>query len=536
MKIESFFRHSLIRVSLLCVLAAGVFSCSNKSDLANHIPKDANVVLAFDVKSMGYKSLNFDELLTIDNVKKALSKIGQKDTTKAPSIENAGIDFMSKAYMYVNVGEKPQGGAIVALSDAGKFETFLLDLNKDFKMTESEGIRIASEEGEKSAIGWTDKYAIVVFEVENPVTAVTTLANLKKEESLAATSAEFRALEDEAADISIWASFENLQKLMPAYSVPGAPAFDLKETFFTASCMFEDGQIAINTRYITNEENAKKFAFVRKNISNDIADAMPGKGLIGIFAMALDMTAITNYLEEQQLLSAYGATTPQFTGLEAKDLLSMLSGDVVVSLNGIQMKEVKSIDWMTGEEVTRNVPDPEYFAAIGIADKEKLAKMLKHLETSGMVTKTGSDYSFMDKVFLNEKDGSIVITGTQAMKDHAATGSGDKLSDEVRGLITSNASTFYVSLKEIPDAFYASGTPDLKANVETSELEDIIVTASSPEGKVSTGKVLVRFKNKKENSLVTLTRISKKLSEAVATPVVAANSQVDEPMNEPVAN
>jgi hypothetical protein len=502
----------LVNGCYIFLSALAVFSCGSKSELSNHIPKDANVVMAFDVKSMSLKALDFKQMLSFENIREALGSLGTNDTTEN-SFENSGIDFLNKAYFFMKTNENGQyGAAVAALSDASKFETFIKNADSDLVVTQEGDFKFAVSEAEKMAVAWNATKAILLFGGDNPKETLSFLANLKDEESLGSQSKTFDDLENQAADISLWVSFEGLDKLVPQYGMAN-PGINLAETFLTAACNFEDGQIVIDSKYISNEEMSEKFAFVKPSVSEQVAGQLPGKSVVGMLGFALDMEMVYAYLEEQNLIEAYGASSSQMTGLTVKEFLTMLTGDIAVTVNGMEMKEVKSINWATGEEIMRKQPEPDYCAIFGIAEKERASQMLAKFAENGMLTKTDNYYSFQDKLFVIEKEGSLVLTGTAATKQFILDGTGEKLNDELKGMLTGNATSIYVNPNNVSEEVYAYGSPLVGSNIKNSEVEDILFTSSTVKDNVTDSKILIRFRAKDENSLVTLGRISKKISE-----------------------
>jgi hypothetical protein len=530
MKIVNSPLRALTHGIFVFLLVPLIFSCSNKSELANHIPKDANVVVAFDIKKMGLKSLKLEEIFTVDNIKKALGSLGEKDTTS--NFANSGIDFLNKAYFFMKTAENGQhyGAVIAALSDSKKFENFIKESAKDIKVKEEGGFKMASFEEGKNIICWNQNELILLYGGENPKEKILTLANLKKDESLISASKTFSELENESADISVWVNFESLEKLASQYS-PATSGVSLKETFLAATCNFEDGQIVIDSKYTANKEMADKLNFVKGNVSPEVVNVLPGNSVIAMLGFALDMDKMFSYLEQEKVLDAYSASATQLTGLTVKEFFTMLSGDVGVTLNGVEMKEVKTVNWMTGEEVTNNVPEANYCAVIGVANKETVSKFLGHLETNGMLAKTDNYYSFQNKLFVIDNGSSLIITGTESTKQSALGGNAEKLNEELKSLLTSNATSVYLNLKNIPETVFSTANPLVGSNIKNSEVEDIIITGSTVQNNVTSGKIVIRFKEKNENSLVTLTRISKKYAELIQEMTVAANTK---PVETPV--
>jgi hypothetical protein len=506
-------RNGLIVVMLSALV---MVSCSKESKLATHIPKDATGVVTFNVKSLALKSMDFKEILSLDNLKKVFTNL---DDSVSTAIRNSGIDFLNKAYLFGKVEDagQPYGAAIIALTDAAKFEQFVKNANKSVAVTKEGAYSIASFD-EKLMLGWNETELIVLLG-SNDKEALLKLANLKKEESLAANSDTFKELEKQDADIACWMSFEAFQKFVPQAGIPTAN-INLKETFMTATCNFEDGQVVVDTKYQGNEEMLKKFNFIKDNVSSEVAGAMPGKSVIGMLGFALDMDKMYAYLEAEKLTESMGAGATQMTGLSAKDALAMFSGDLAVTVNGVSMKEVKRLNWNTGEEYVSSEPEFDYYAVLGIANKENASKVLNKFVEQGMLTKTGDVYSFQDKIFVIEKGNTLAITGSESLKQFAVDGSGEKLSSDLSGLLTSNASSMYVNLTNIPDTFYAGENAKLGEHVKNTSIDDITATGSNVKDNTSTGKFVVRFKDKGENSLLTLTKIAKKYSEMIPAPPV----------------
>ena len=510
MKIAKSPVQSTVYGMLIILFVLLLSSCGNKSELSNNIPKNASVVLAFDVKSMGLKSVDFKEMLSFDKIKKALGSIGEeKDTTKV-SINDSGVDFLTKSYLFVSSqGATPYGGVIAALSDAKKFEDFIKKSDSEIVVTEEGKVKLANFAENKGMVAWTDTKVVVLFGTETAKETALSIINLKKEESLASVNDSFKESMKADADISAWMSFEDLMKMVPQYNSTMQTA-NLKETFMTGTCNFEDGEIVVEGKYTMNPEMAAKFNFYKASISNDVISVMPGKSLIGMFGFALDMEKIYTYLENEKLLDAYAPTVTQMTGLTVKELLTMFSGDFAMTVNGVEMKPVQKIDYTTGEMRTSNEPTPDYTAVMGLADKDKATKMLDQFVTAGFITKPGAYYTFQNKVFVILKGSALFVTGTESTRQAILDGKTDKLNSEVISLLSSNASSMYVNLLNVPSAAYSEG---IETRVKDSELEEIEFTGTTVSGTESKGKMIFKFKNKKENSLVTLSRVSKKFGD-----------------------
>ena len=204
-------------------------------------------------------------------------------------------------------------------------------------------------------------------------------------------------------------------------------------------------------------------------------------------------------------------------GLSVKETFATFSGDIAATINGVSMKEVKRLNWSTGEQYTAQEPELDYFALIGIAKKENATKVLEQFVAQGMLTKAENVYSFQDKIFIVDKGDAIAITGSSALKDFAVSGTGDKLNGELTGLLTNNASSMYVNLTNIPETFYAGENAPFGEHIKNVSIEEVIATSSSVKDKTSTGKLVVKFKDKTENSFLTITKVIKKYGDMIPT-------------------
>jgi hypothetical protein len=501
-------RNGLIVVMLS---AFAMVSCSKESKLATHIPKDATGVVSFNVKSLALKSMDFKELMSVDNLKKVFTDL---DDSVATAIRNSGIDLLNKAYIFGKSEEagQPYGAAILALTDAAKFEEFVKKANKNATITKEGAITIASFD-EKAILGWNETELIILIG-SNDKEKLMNLVNLKKEESLAANNDTFKDLEGQEADVAFFLNFEPFEKYGAQTGMPMAN-FNLKETFMTATCNFEDGQVVVDTKYTGNDEMVKKFNFMKGNVGDEVIAALPGKTVIGMASFAIDMDKVYTYLEGEKLTESVAAPTTQMTGLTVKEALSMFTGDMAATVNGVTMKEVKHLNWGTGEEYIAQEPEFDYLAVLGIANKENAGKVLNTFVEQGMLTKEGNVYSFQGKIFIVEKGNTLSITGSESLKQFAIDGSGEKLNSELAGLMSGNGSTMYVNLSNIPETFYQGTNAPMGEHVKNIAIEDITATGSALNGKTSTGHFVVRFKAKDENSLLTITKIAKKYGDMI---------------------
>ena len=125
-------------ILLLGVLALGFTSCSKKSENLKVIPKDAMVVVSFDLQSL-YQKADVEELQQLKSFQKLKEEISN-DNKEMGKIFNeilkdpksSGVDFKKNAFFFVCDSKKyggdsrnPYIGVTAVLSDDAKFKDLL---------------------------------------------------------------------------------------------------------------------------------------------------------------------------------------------------------------------------------------------------------------------------------------------------------------------------------------------------------------------------------------------------------------------------
>ena len=523
-KIFSTFKLAFV----IAIAGLALSSCGNKSEQVKYIPKDANFVIAVDVKSLATKSLDFKEIFNLENIKKAVSG----SDSLSGKIKNSGVDLLSSAYVFgqINGDVKGYGALILPLSDADKFEATLKNESSEFTVTEEGEFKIGTSKAEESIIAvWNKNTAIIcgqsAGEKADLKERVLAFYNLKKEESLAENDKNFAALQNETADISFWMSFEKIAELAAKYN-PMAAGMNFKETYFSAACNFEDGQIVVNSNYHANKDLAEKLGIGKDNVNKDLVGVVPGKALISMLSMAIDMNKLYAYLEKENLLTNLEESA-KMAGVSGKELFAIFSGDLIGTVNGAVMKDVKSMDWTTGEEVMKKEPRPEYALVVGIADQGKGTQLLEALSTKGMIAKKDNYYSVMDEAYIVDK-GSYWIVAPESMRQEVMDANGEKLNGDLSTLLAENSGVFYFNFNQVPDEALDFLGASVKNYFKTTPLESITISGTNLKDNTSKGKCVIAFKEKEQNSFITLIKMSGDL----AAEQMKSTTTVEAPISE----
>jgi hypothetical protein len=225
------------------------------------------------------------------------------------------------------------------------------------------------------------------------------------------------------------------------------------------------------------------------------------------------MDKIYTYLENEKMIDAMEPTISQMTGMSAKEAFGMLTGELAGTVNGVEMKDVTRMNWITGEEMTVKEPTPDYALVIGIKDKTKSAKLIAKLSESMMLVKKDNYYSIMDKAFMVDKGSYLVITGTETGRQNSITGTKEKLQAGLNEKLTQNSTVFHFNLTQVPDGLWDNFGQAVKDMVKGTEIESVTMTSNSMVNNVAKGQFVMEFTNKEENTILTLGRLSKKFQE-----------------------
>jgi len=512
--------------------AFGIVSCDKKAELdplLNYIPNDAAGVLAVDVKSMAMKSVNFKDFFTLENMQKLFSGVGKNDSA-ANALTNSGIDLLSKMWFFGKGGDLAgYGGGICKLSDAAKFEAFLRETSPTLTYGTSGPFKLAVDEKKNLAIGWDNDKVIFTVSKSDVAEQFNHIANLSNTETLVANNKAFRDVMAQGGDVSVWLDMEKLQKFAPDNPSMPTPAINFKDCYISAVCHFEDGEIVINSAYAVNDEVARQVSFMNASIGDNVVGALPGgDGLIGLVGVGIDMKALYAYLEENQLTAGVGESVNQMTGLTMDELVGIFTGEFGATVNGVIMVDTEVYDWATGDVVTRKQPSIDYCAVVGIANNDNLKKILEKFTEQGMLMQgEGEGHYTVQDLSIVERDGLLLIAGKGASQAFITTGQGEGLNDELSGLLKKNASTMYVNFTHFPTELFEGNAMASKA-FSNPEVEELIATSTPIEDNVSKGKIVLRFREKGVNSLVTLGRIAQEYRDELNGAVVAAAEAAQE--------
>lgn len=244
-----------------CLWAALLMaSCSSGNDYVNTLPKDAAVVMSFDLESMARKSN-----LQGEAGKRALEKIKEalKDDLKGVVDKvmedpgESGLELTDKVYVFVESGAV-NVGLLAKVSSAGKLEKLLKALG------ESDGTLSLKKAGGctysmlgNGIVAYTDKAFLVLLDQGSGTDLIHTVQMMlrqKEAESFASTP-DFKELEKTKGDILSYFSLSVLPSEYKMAMTMGMPSdINLSEVKMLASVSFEKGKMLFDIKNKTTNQ------------------------------------------------------------------------------------------------------------------------------------------------------------------------------------------------------------------------------------------------------------------------------------------
>lgn len=512
------------QVSFLLVLALFVASCGKTPKQLNYIPKDVSGVLTIDTKNLALKSLELKDLLNIDIFKK---NIPTSNDSILDKIKNSGIDLISAAYVFGDVAKGDQKNYVaiaLALDDEAKFEKMLKEAGKAAEVKSENDIKYTYIQN--AIIGWKDKVVLVLFidgesDKEKVKLKLTNLFAQPEENSLAAANDKFQALLKESADLSVFINYEKFNDLIKqAAQTPMVSDATFKDTYLAATINFEKGKIVSDIKVYNNEANTiKAKALYKPSVSKDLISGQPGGDVIAFLSFGINMEAFFKHLQEAQLLDGLNQNLKALgSEFDANYLAAALSGDFIATLNAITVKEVSKMDYMTGEMKPGKDMAFEYAISIGLKDPAKLQKLLDSVAAKGLISKTGTFYSTSTMAFLVPKTNALIVVSSEGSAKNLVDNKITPLSAAKIDLIGANTMAMGFDISKVNADVLDLLGENAKKGVAALPFESIIVSAEEVKSEVVTAKTVLTFKNKEQNSLISLQQSLKDANQFMPAP------------------
>lgn len=537
----------MVAVALLLLLA----SCGKKNpSYTKFIPKDANYVIGVDVRSILQK-LDKDSL-SVDNMMGAFKEEGNKeDFTKALDMYNqfkdAGIDWSSRVYVAINLGNMMSGGTpgvqiVAGMSDSKKFEEFLKKQPKTKDIKTAEGFSYAGDD--EAVVGWT-KDAVILATAEHSRPAYdsyapddstggmtkppsetnagnTPVEKLKKYFALAKdasiTEAEgFTDLQGKSADVNVYSQTGDMAKNFPMIAMM-PKVKELLQGYSTTTLNFEDGKAVVESNGYLGKPLAdilKKYA--GPEVDMDLVNNYPSNNVDGVMAFSFKPELISGLVTELGFDGPANMGLGQ-AGLTMNDVTKLFKGDFAVVVSDFAVtKEDAGKD---AYSYSREVPTAKVVFAARIGDKAVLDKLLALGQKQGFIIRNGnnivaaSNGQPVPSPYVVTITNDLLVFASDAATHSAYIAKSQKigLPSDASGKLKGKAISMFVDFQKIMgglgvnmfDSSNASGKAILDKAKGT--FKNVYYTLDNFDGKVLTGKAEVNFVDEKKNSLAQVVR------------------------------
>lgn len=531
----------------LFIAAASVvllFAACKKSvpKQTQYIPKDATVVFAVNAKNLQDKLDN--SKISVDSLIKAAmadNHAAPDDIKKWDDIKNSGIKWQSELFVYMqSKGSMMNGsnmimGVVAALDDATKFEAFFKKQQPKADVKKASNYTYADATG-GFTIGWNKDVVVVVNAiggrfsnngaVNNAEAQLAAVFAQKETESVAGIP-EFRELAGEKADMLVWTNSSASLSSIPMLGL--TKAADLfKDCYGAATINFEDGKVTGNyTSYLgkTLADILKKHA--GPTIDMGALEQYPSNNIDGFLSFAFKTEAILDvvkYIGVDGMANQYLTTI----GFTLEDVLKAFKGDITAVFSDFAIEE-KANEFYPEYKV--KTPVFKLIVNSKTGDKAAFTKVANALAQKGILVQQGNQYVPVMpmgpyKVTADEKNLFVASDSVILQQYKAGTGKA-AISDDVKSKIKGKAAAFYVDINKILKAVPADSSyaPVMAQAIAT--FKDGFFTADNFDGKKGKGYMELRTGNDKENSLATLVKFIKAVSDHEKTQRARSNSTTE---------
>lgn len=527
-------RIILQKFVIVALIAFVLASCSKKSAIVNSIPKDAGIVLTFDMKSILQKG-KFDKFDQTNMYNQIMSTLKSEDGKLDKKVEeifknplNSGINLMGDMFFFMKTegAEEQTMGFVWEMSNKSKLEDnikLIMELDDEEYSIEKESgvnyIKFKSDLKGVPMIGWDDSkfmfYTSRKAEKDgDKLKAFVSLMTQNKENSIISNSRFSKFLANKK-DISMWLSSENIMSSIPK-GIAGMPLYmksvtELGKGAYTEIHLsFRKGEILAEA-FSTQGEKVKKaideYKLAGDKISKKVLGYIPKKSR-GLMSFKINPEGLYNFLSEEMnmksMFEQLSAQSKQFTGKSVKEVLKTLGGDFVLSLSEVKLKAPEDPSVSAAVSLS-----PEITFVTSVKDATFVKEQLKQIPKEIVQDKDGYyavNYNMGESAYFFIDDNIILATNSEDIVKKAKEGgfgSSGILSSEMADKLSSSLSYMYLDLdidnypKELKEITNQYMRENEKMQKLLSTYKSIYITGKS----LNETEAKLVFKDDSENSL-----------------------------------
>lgn len=512
--------YSAFSMLMVSLLAVALSSCGSAiEERVAMIPASSTAVFSMDIGQMGKKAVNFSDLFNTFSDNEEMEEMFEQ-------IENSGIDFNEEMYIYVNTktGMDAAGGIIIPLTDADDFMAFLRDMSvkmgSDFMKESTDGINHAELADGSALVLWDDKTALItnkslVFneDRDGQLEDALDLFMNGADDKLASDSDEFQELMEAGHDMSFFANYEKLAPMAMMIN-PMMAQTGIKEMKAAIGIDFEDGEIVMDMMAYYDKSAGRFMEVIKGEIDDDVLEDISSASPIGVAAMALNMDAMYDLLDDMGLLEEMEREMKQ-EGVVLEDLMKAFTGDFAIVLNGMDMKRPSRAP----ETYRSSESDLRLVASVGVEDAEEVESMLDKLVEKGDFIKDGQTYMDKDmEMYIQLEDDRLLISDAGS-RDDIVNGSLGNLPGYMGDLVEDYPSAFAMDMENMPESVLASMLEDLPKStrgwfMDEFPILNMVAYAEFPKDRKGHSVMTIKTRDSGENSLRTIMEFVKKVADA----------------------
>ena len=529
----------MFQAGLMMLFMLVLASCSGPKSELTAVPNDAGFVMVVDGKVLNEKS-GVGDITQTDIYKKALNSFNDEEMADFKQFEyllkdskESGLGINDEFILFVKMENgEPIIGMNFKVLDKSKvdalFEKVIAKEEDGVKIINEDGLSILKATNKEAVIIWNEKQLLVYAQVESGSETILASAKALMSQSASESISSNTTYTDFYAkkkDVSFWLNYDLfLKNMAPAQQmmIMSQMPFSMEGTYFYGYVDFQKGQVVTEYESIMNDEMKdwmKKYQIMNDNFDTDVLKMLPKNSyanmefsfsLINYYHLFMDM-----FKEKQVDTEVYTARVEKEIGMTIDELLESFSGEMAITMHGLEMKEKTSmsygIDEETGEfkmeEKTSMQPEVKYSAVIKF-ENDKVWNLIETRAADLGIQKTGDVYSVAQAgVSFTYINNIMVITNDSVlMADLIANGSVEpnlKSTDVASYLdqfpvyleVDMNLDNYKEELVEMLKGQGNVMTPELMKNLNIFSRFQVIATSQT------SAKFVLQLKDDSKNSL-----------------------------------
>lgn len=505
-----------MRNKFLLLAAIGIWflaftSCKhNTAPLALFIPKDADMVLEVDMKSLTDKISSSG--ITLDSLANMFEK--NKSSLHWNDIENSGIDLTKPFFVFSNqrtsmqAGRNMSYGLVASVTDKQKLQSFFKKQLDTAETKQDDKYQYINLDNNNIA-GWNDNVLIIYGAGNNVDPALlhqqlTTLFTQDKSNSIT-TADGFNNMLNKTGDIHFWFNSSASLNAVPVLGMTKLSTL-FENTYTEGTIDFENGKAVAKaeTHFNTNlSDILEKYPSeeIDKSMISHYPEPVDGFGIAAFNPKIL--LDILHYIGFDMMADGYVSQM----GFTTNDIVNAFSGNIAFVFSDFKMEDQK-MQQMPGMAMKKPVGD--FLVTVAIGDRTAFDKVMNGLVNKNILSKNGNQYQlglFGGHGFVIEtNDKNLFIASNDALiQSYKAGNNKSALPGDVEKEINNKSMAMYVDVAAMVKRTNSSDTSSLKViQAAQATFKNFIASADKSNGKSITGNLELNFVNTNVNSLASL--------------------------------